>query len=61
MPRTSLDRTRDFGEVFGGHVIWKYEQDWKCFDAEGIEMAGHKALEGDEPKERESKQKRKGA
>ena len=36
----TLDRSKDFSEVFGGNHSFKYEQDGRQFDALGNEISG---------------------
>ena len=33
-----LNRSKDFGEVFGHWVKWRYEQDGDFFDAQGFQV-----------------------
>ena len=42
---STLNRKKPFGEVYGIGVSWRYEQDGKRFDHEGVEI-GAKPAEG---------------
>jgi len=36
--KTDLDQSRHYGEVIGQGVPWKYEQDGRFFDSQGMEI-----------------------
>jgi len=46
-----LDRTRPFGEIYGGSGDARYEQHGIMFDAAGDELPGYDDVEIPEPKE----------